>query len=141
MTKRIIYTDETGGLAIVIPSPNGKLPIEQIAANDVPKGLSFQIVDTSSIPSDRTFRNAWTKAGNGIQTDMLKAALIAHDKRRAARDAELEPLDRKATIRSEADAAEAERVVIREKYAVMQIDIDAATDEAELKASISGIEK
>ena len=32
---------------------------EWIAAKDVPAGKTFQIVDVSDIPEDRTFRNAW----------------------------------------------------------------------------------
>ena len=33
--------------------------LQWIAAKDVPAGKTFQIVDVSDIPSDRTFRNAW----------------------------------------------------------------------------------
>jgi hypothetical protein len=32
---------------------------EWIAAKDVPAGKSFEIVDVSDIPEDRTFRDAW----------------------------------------------------------------------------------
>jgi hypothetical protein len=61
-----------------------------------------------------------------ITINLDKAKAIAHDKRRAARAAEFAPLDIKATIPSEAVAAEAARQVIRDKYAVIQVDIDAA---------------
>ena len=56
-----------------------------------------------------------------------KAKAVAHDMRRAARAAEFAPLDIKATIPSEAAAAEAARQFIREKYADIQVAIDAAT--------------
>jgi hypothetical protein len=60
MNKRIIYpTDE--GVAVIVPADCG-LTIEQIAAKDVPAGKPFQIVDVSEVPSDRTFRGAWTWA-------------------------------------------------------------------------------
>jgi hypothetical protein len=36
------------------------MSIEDIAKKDVPTGLKYKIVDISDIPSDRTFRNAWT---------------------------------------------------------------------------------
>jgi hypothetical protein len=36
-----------------------ELTIEEIAAKDVPAGKPYKIVE-SYIPSDRTFRNAWT---------------------------------------------------------------------------------
>jgi hypothetical protein len=60
MNKRILYpTDE--GVAVIVPADCG-LSIEEIAAKDVPAGKPFQIVDVSEVPSDRTFRGAWTWA-------------------------------------------------------------------------------
>lgn len=59
MDKRIVYTQDDGTLAIIIPADCG-LTIEEIAAKDVPSGKEYHIVDKSEIPSDRTFRNAWT---------------------------------------------------------------------------------
>ena len=59
MNERIIYpTDD--GVAIIIPAPECGLTIEEIAAKDVPQGKDYHIVDVSDIPTDRTFRNAWT---------------------------------------------------------------------------------
>jgi len=58
MNKRIIYSTDDGGVAVVIPANCG-LTIEQIAAKDGPAGKPYKIVDGSEIPSDRTFRNAW----------------------------------------------------------------------------------
>ena len=56
--QRIIYpTDD--GVAIIIPAPDCGLSIEEIAAKDVPAGVPFRIVEADTIPSDRTFRNAW----------------------------------------------------------------------------------
>jgi hypothetical protein len=61
MNQRIIYpTDD--GVAIIIPAPEAleTMTIEEIAAKDVPEGKEYHIVDVSEIPTDRTFRNAWT---------------------------------------------------------------------------------
>jgi len=69
-----------------------------------------------------------------ITIDMIKAKEIAHEKRRSARSAEFAPLDIKATIPSEAQAAEAARQAIREKYATMQEQMDAAQTPEQLKA-------
>jgi len=69
----------------------------------------------------------------GIVIDLTKAKAITHDARRAARAAEFAPLDVKATIPSEAAAAEAARAAIRTKYADMQTAVDAAGDVTELK--------
>ncbi len=70
----------------------------------------------------------------GIVIDINKAKAIAHDARRAARAAEFAPLDVKATIPSEAAAAEAARQAIRDKYAAMQTQMDAAQTPEQLKA-------
>jgi len=69
-----------------------------------------------------------------ISINLNKAKEIAHEKRRAARSAEFAPLDIKATIPSEAAAAEAARQVVRDKYAQMQAQMDAAADVEQLKA-------
>ena len=58
---RIIYPNDEGGVAVIVPADCG-LTIEEIAAKDVPAGKPFKIVDTADIPEDRTFRGAWTWA-------------------------------------------------------------------------------
>lgn len=68
-----------------------------------------------------------------ITINIPKAKLIAHDARRAARSLEFAPLDIKATIPSEAVAAEAARAAIRTKYADKQVAIDAATTVEQIK--------
>ena len=75
----------------------------------------------------------------GIVIDLTKAKAITHDARRAARAAEFAPLDVKATIPSEAVAAEAARAAIRTKYADMQTAVDAAADVAALKGIIESL--
>jgi hypothetical protein len=72
----------------------------------------------------------------GIVIDITKAKAITHDMRRAARSAEFAPLDVKATIPSEAAAAEAARQAVREKYAAIQASVDAAADVASLKTIV-----
>ena len=57
--KRIIYQNDTGGVAVLIPADCG-LTIEQIAAKDVPTGKVYKIVDVSDIPTDRQWRDEWT---------------------------------------------------------------------------------
>ena len=71
-----------------------------------------------------------------ITINITKAKTIAHDARRTARSAEFAPLDIKATIPSEATAAETARQAVRDKYATMQTAIDAASTVDEIKASM-----
>ena len=113
--------------------------VTRIAAKDVPPGVAYQIVDKSGIPTDRTFRDAW-KAGIGkVEHDIAKCKTIAHDKRRAMRAVELAPLDdiiAKQIPGNNFQQIEAQRQVIRDKYAAMQTAIDAAQDVAVIKAAL-----
>lgn len=60
MNQRIIYPNDDGGVSVIVPAAECGLTIEEIAAKDVPAGKPYQIVDVADIPSDRTFRSAWT---------------------------------------------------------------------------------
>lgn len=71
-----------------------------------------------------------------ITINLDKAKAIGHDIRRAARAEEFKPLDVQATIPSQAAQAEAARQVIRDKYAEMQVQIDAAVTPDEIKAAL-----
>jgi len=74
-----------------------------------------------------------------IIININKAKTIAHEKRRQARSAEFAPLDIKATIPSEATAAEAARQVIRDKYATMQVAIDTAANLDAIKIELNSL--
>jgi len=74
-----------------------------------------------------------------ITVNLNKAKGIAHDVRRAKRAEEFAPLDIKATIPSEAAAAEEARAAIRAKYATLQTNIDAAADVGALKSIVQGM--
>ena len=56
--KRILYKNGDG-VAVIVPSPRWTGTIEELAKKDVPTGKKYKIVDTSTISSDRSFRNAW----------------------------------------------------------------------------------
>lgn len=62
MNQRIVYPNNDGGVAVIIPAPECGLTIEEIAAKDVPAGKPYKIVDVADIPADRTFRAAWEYA-------------------------------------------------------------------------------
>jgi len=54
--KKIIYPNETG-IAVIIPT--GELSVEETALKDVPSGVKYKIIDSTDLPTDRDFRNAW----------------------------------------------------------------------------------
>ena len=75
----------------------------------------------------------------GIVIDVNKAKTIAHDMRRAARAEEFKPHDEvimKQIPGVDAQQAEAARQAIRDKYAAMQAQIDAAATPDEIKAAL-----
>ena len=57
---RFVYTRDDGGVTIVCPSDNCGLTLEQIKDKDCPNDRTVYTVNKSAIPSDRSFRNAWT---------------------------------------------------------------------------------
>lgn len=72
-----------------------------------------------------------------IVINLNKAKTIAHEKRRIARTAEFAPLDEvimKQIPGKDSQVAEAERQKIRDKYALLQQQMDAAQTVEELKA-------
>lgn len=74
-----------------------------------------------------------------ITINLNKAKDIAHAKRREARSAEFAPLDIKATIPMEAEAAEAARASIRVKYNDIQTNIDNAETVDSLKQIVEAL--
>jgi hypothetical protein len=62
MTQVIIYNQDNGGVAVIIPTQEAleQHGIQAIAIKDVPAGKPFKIVDAADIPSDRSERGAWT---------------------------------------------------------------------------------
>tara|TARA_R100001163_G_C5014022_1_gene158989 strand:+ start:761 stop:961 length:201 start_codon:yes stop_codon:yes gene_type:complete len=57
---RFIYTRDDGGISIVIPIDDCGLTLDQIKAKDCPSGKTVYTVNKSEVPTDRSFRNAWT---------------------------------------------------------------------------------
>lgn len=59
----LIYPNDTGGVCIAAPTSEWLLnpdnTIESLAKSIVPEGTAYKIVSSDTIPTDRTFRNAW----------------------------------------------------------------------------------
>ena len=72
-----------------------------------------------------------------ITINIDKAKAIGHDMRRAARAAEFAPLDEAIAKQiPNSGVTDADRQVIRDKYATIQTEIDAATTPDEIKSAI-----
>ena len=64
---KILYKQDSGIVSVMTPilkdinPTTGKVfTVEEIAKKDVPKGYKYKIVEDSDIPTDRSFRDAWT---------------------------------------------------------------------------------
>jgi hypothetical protein len=138
-TSRIIFQNAEGGVSVIIPT--GKLPIEEVAAKDVPEGVAYEIVEDNAIPADRFFRNAWVIGNGCIEHDLDQCKNIGHDIRRTQRNAEFAPFDEiiaKQIPGLDASEAEASRQAIRFKYALIQDAIDIAEDPDQIKTALEG---
>jgi hypothetical protein len=137
MDFRIVYPTPDGGVAVIIPA--GELPIEEVAAKDVPPGVPYEIVDEADIPSDRYFRNAWVMGDCCVEHDLDKCKEIGHNIRRQQRAEEFKPFDdviAKQIPGADATAAEEARQAIRDRYAVMQDAIEGASTPDEIKTAL-----
>jgi len=147
--NRIIYANVDGAVSVVTPAPDAELTIEEIALKDVPDGLSYEIVDVADIPSDRTLRDSWfhdmSAAPQKIGVDMIKAKNHTHSLRRKSREKELNPLDKEINIKVsnsvKVGQLESQRQALRDKYSVMQTDIDSCSDAGQLNIIINTMVK
>jgi len=134
---KIIYTNNEGGVSVIIPT--GELSIKEVAAKDVPEGVAYEIVEDDAIPADRFFRNAWVANGAAVEVDLDQAKEIGHTIRRQQRAEEFAPLDEviaKQIPGADAEAAEGGRQLIRDKYAQVQEQIDAAATPDDIKTAL-----
>ena len=137
---KIIYTRSDGGLSVIHPVVNtGETltPEEAVvrAMKDVPvDATNVQLVAASTIPTDRTFRDAWKADTGAVVVDMPKARALHLDRIRVARQPLLVKLDadwmkalgQKKT--GEADAIEAQRQTLRDLPATVKV-AEATTPE------------
>ena len=73
--SKIVYLnpENEGGICIISPTDNcinpdtGELyTLEEIAKKDVPTGVKYKIVPVGDIPTDRSFRDAWTVSESNL---------------------------------------------------------------------------
>ena len=59
---KIVFKNKDNSISIIAPTQEalGLYDIEAIAKKDVPHNLPYKIVEDAVIPTDRSFRGAWT---------------------------------------------------------------------------------
>ena len=130
-TKRIIWTEPSGQVAVLYP-------IEAIenCIKDVPDGLSYHIVEDDDIPKNTFFERAWKIVDGKIEMDIVKARDVHRENIRIARQEKLAELDIEfqRALESSADTS----TIVAKKQALRDAPadsaIESATDEAGLKA-------
>ena len=141
--SKIIYTNSDGTVSIVQPilteiNPNTGKPftIEEIAEKDIEKGISYEIVDDSAIPTDRSFRDAWKQNDKTIETDIDKAREIHKTNIREARTSKLQELDIEFQKAQETSADTSDIVAKKQalRDAPAAAGISTAVTETDLKA-------
>jgi hypothetical protein len=56
---RIIYPNNNDSISIVIPVED-TVDLHKIAKANTPAGIPYKIINVNELPTDRTFRSAWT---------------------------------------------------------------------------------
>ena len=73
--SKIVYLnpENEGGICIISPTDNcinpdtGELyTLEEIAKKDVQTGAKYRIIPVSDVPTDRSFRDAWTVSESNL---------------------------------------------------------------------------
>ena len=136
MNQVIIYKQDNGTVAIIRPTEDALalIGIDAIAKKDVPAGVSYRIVNDDEVPSDRTFRNAWSD-NNGIKVDMPKAKDMTKARLRAERIPLFEAQD--VAFQRALEAGTSTALIIAEKNRLRDLPkmVDAMSTLDELKSA------
>lgn len=128
--RKIVFTRADGGISIVHPVRNTHPILEQITDAQVERrawdklpedAINPIFVDESTIPSDRTFRNAWTHDGKAFGVDMNKARDQTKSRLRSERAPLLAALDVAYLRADETGAAEEKNMISAEKQRLRDI--------------------
>jgi hypothetical protein len=89
MTQAIIFTNDTGGVSVCIPT--GEISIEAVLAKDCPSGAI--IINVADLPQANDFFDAWELADEAVTVSLAKAKEITKKRLRAERAPLLEIQD------------------------------------------------
>lgn len=116
-------------LCAVTPVPE-ELTVEDVLNHPIFLGKDCEVVDSSTIPTDRYFRNAWRKRSSGVEISLPEARALKMNNLRKERDEELKRLDIEQLKGVDVTA---EKQVLRDMPTITQPVLDSITDLEELK--------
>lgn len=150
--EHIAITRQDGGIAIMqfvtrgILNEDGAI-FEREATDDAVNAeiakaripaVSWRRIDPAELPTDRTFRDAWTDAGR-VTVDMAKARGIHRDRLRALRAPKLAALDIAYQRADEMGDSTAKKSVATQKQALRDITKDSAIDSAATPEELAAV--
>lgn len=143
MADVIVVQREDNSVSVIYTGAS-RLTTDQIVARHFENSSEvYQVVDSSVLPTQSMLFDAWVyDETNGAVVDISRAKNVAHNIRRYYRTEEMQPYDdiiAKQIPGENADDAEAQRALIRTKYATKQTEIDACTTVEQLQTSIEGM--
>lgn len=143
MADVIVVQREDNSVSVIYTGAS-RLTTDQIVARHFENSSEvYQVVDSSVLPTQSMLFDAWVyDETNGAVVDISRAKNVAHNIRRYYRTEEMQPYDdiiAKQIPGENADDAEAQRALIRTKYATKQTEIDACTTVEQLQTIIEGM--
>ena len=99
--------------------------------------INADIVELDTIPSDRTFRNAWvTSSGESVSVDLDKSKVIAKEKVRQARVPKFQELDIAYQRAVEEDDSDKQAAVVVKKQTARDATADTKITNADSVANL-----
>ena len=143
MADVIVVQKEDNSVSVIYTGASRLTTDEIVARRFANSSEIYQVVDSSVLPTQSMLFDAWVyDETDGAVVDVTRAKEIAHNIRRYYRTEEMKPYDdiiAKQIPGEDATEAEAQRVLIRTKYATKQTEIDACTTVEQLQTIIEGI--
>jgi len=134
MTQAIIFTNDNGGVSVCIPT--GEISIPDVQTKDTPKGSL--IVNTSDLPRDNDFFDAWELADGVVTVSLAKAKDITKKRLRAEREPLLAAQDVAFQRAQEANADTTAIVAEKNRLRDVTSLADSATTLGELRSLKAG---
>ena len=135
MTQAIIFTNSNGGVSVCIPT--GEISIEAVQAKDTPKGSL--IVNTSDLPRDNDFFDAWELADGVVTVSLAKAKDITKKRLRREREPLLAAQD--VAFQRALESGSPTTAIVAEKQRLRDVPslADSATTLGELRSLKAGV--
>jgi len=135
MTQAIIFTNDNGGVSVCIPT--GEISIQDVQTKDTPKGSL--IVNTSDLPRDNDFFDAWELADGVVTVSLAKAKDITKKRLRAEREPLLAAQDVAFQRAQEANADTTAIVAEKNRLRDVTALADTATTLEDLRSLKAGV--